>query len=104
MENREELIAKFVDDIAEHDFKAVQTVADHKTVAITVKYKEVNQVLSILLVDYRGDYRGEFPKEPVSISEGVADDVDESLLQRLGWIFNRVSILISGLRGEESEN
>lgn len=93
MENREELIAKFVDDIAEYDFKAVQTVADHKTVAITVKYKEVNQVLSILLVDYRG----EFPKEPVSISEGV----DEALLQRLGWIFNRVSMLISDLRGEE---
>ena len=43
MENREELIAKFVDDIAEHDFKAVQTVADHKTVAITVKYKEVKK-------------------------------------------------------------
>ena len=100
MGNREKLIEKFVDDIAEHDFKAVQTVADHKTVAITVKYKEVNQVLSILLVDYRG----EFPKEPVSISDGVADDVDESLLQRLGWIFNRVSMLISGLRGEESEN
>ena len=95
MENREELIAKFVDDIAEYDFKAVQTVADHKTVAITVKYKEVNQVLSILLVDYRG----EFPKEPVSIS--ISDDVDESLLQRLGWIFNRVSMLISDLRGEE---
>lgn len=56
MENREELIAKFVDDIAGHDFKAVQTVADHKTVAITVKYKEVNQVLSILLVDYRGEF------------------------------------------------
>lgn len=56
MENREELIAKFVDDIAEHDFKAVQT---------------------------------------------VADDIDESLLQRLGWIFNRVSMLISDLRGEE---
>lgn len=100
MENREELIAKFVDDIAEHHFKAVQTVADHKTVVITVKYKEVNQVLSILLVDYRG----EFPKEPVSISESVADDVDEALLQRLGWIFNRVSMLISDLRGEESEN
>ncbi|WFD52946.1 NADPH-dependent diflavin oxidoreductase 1 [Lactobacillus phage CV244] len=49
--------------------------------------------MSILLVDYRG----EFPKEPVSISEGVADDVDEALLQRLGWIFNRVSMLISGL-------
>ena len=97
MENREELIAKFVDDIAGHDFKAVQTVADHKTVAITVKYKEGNQVLSILLVDYRG----EFPKEPVSISEGVDDYVDEALLQRLGWIFNRVSMLISGLRGEE---
>lgn len=95
MENREELIAKFVDDIAEQDFKAVQTIADHKTVAITVNYKEANQVLSILLVDYRG----EFPKEPVSIS--VADDVDEFLLQRLGWIFNRVSMLISDLRGEE---
>ena len=95
MENREELIAKFVDDIAEHDFKAVQTVADHKTVAIAVNYKEVNQVLSILLVDYRG----EFPKDPVSIS--VADDVDESLLKLLGWLFNRVSMLISDLRGEE---
>ena len=95
MENREELIAKFVDDIAEHDFKAVQTVADHKTVAITVNYKEVNQVLSILLVDYRG----EFPKEPVSIS--VADDVDESLLPRLGCIFNRASVLISDLSGED---
>lgn len=28
IENREELIAKFVDDIAEYDFKAVQTVQE----------------------------------------------------------------------------
>lgn len=105
MENREELIAKFVDEIADHGFDTEQTVINHKTNYIKVSYKFDDPIRVDCLEIYLSDLGiDKIPDNPIYLNKDLCMSLDEQKLMKLNWLFERVSKFVSDLRGEESEN
>lgn len=90
---KEQLIYDFVDEIADHNFKATQTMTLHKTSSISIKADEVGTpCLNIYLTGILDD---RIPENPIQIK---ADDINEKSSSQLGWLLNRASKLVSDLR------
>lgn len=90
---KEQLIYDFFDEIADHNFKATQTMTLHKTSSISIKADEVGTpCLNIYLTGILDD---RIPENPIQIK---ADDINEKSSSQLGWLLNRASKLVSDLR------
>lgn len=90
---KEQLIYDFVDEIADHNFKATQTMTLHKTSSISIKADEVGTpCLNMYLTGILDD---RIPENPIQIK---ADDINEKSSSQLGWLLNRASKLVSDLR------
>lgn len=99
MENREELIAKFVDEIADHGFDTVQTVINHKTNYIKVSYKFDDPIRVDCLEIYLSDLGiDKIPDNPIYLNKDLCMSLDEQKLMELNWLFERVSKFVSDLR------
>lgn len=101
---KEKLIYKFVDEIEDHGFDAEQTVINHKTATIQVSLKE--DQIRISCIDINLFVLGEekIPDAPIYLNHDLSTSVDEKLLMKLNWLFERASKLVSDLRGKENEN
>lgn len=96
---KEQLIYDFIDEIADHNFKATQTMTLHKTSSISIKADEVGTpCLNMYLTGILDD---RIPENPIQIK---ADDINEKSSSQLGWLLNRASKLVSDLRGKENED
>lgn len=97
--SKEQLIYDFIDEIADHNFKATQTMTLHKISSISIKADEVGTpCLNMYLT---GILDNRIPENPIQIK---ADDINEKSSSQLGWLLNRASKLVSDLRGKENED
>lgn len=99
---KEKLIYDFIDEIADHGFKATQTMTLHKTSSISIKVDEVGTpCLNIYLTGILDD---RIPEDPIQIKADDIDDINEKSSSQLGWLLNRASKLVSDLRGKGNED